>query len=246
LSRAANGQQSQQDRQQGAIVRDIAEWQYQGLPIGTRLAEHWRVDGMIESPSDWATGWHTWDVLPDGSLMMAMAEAADPTIMGAMGAAIARAALTAHSGYRHTPKQMLQRVADTLWQSSTGQQLVSMLYLRVDPETGEGEVASAGNLSALVASGYGYRPLVDGCGEPLTTHIDPRCVVESFRMMPGETLLAYGDGVSRDGATQRMLGDSLRTSMQQADHNPLAQLRRQLATVTLGNERGIVALTREP
>jgi sigma-B regulation protein RsbU (phosphoserine phosphatase) len=246
LSQASRGQSGPSRKQEAEVVRDIGLWQYEGLPVGAQLAEGWRVDGMIESPSPWATGWHAWDVLPDGSLLLAMAEACDPTVMGAMTAAIARAALASHAGYRHTPRQLMQRVHDTLWHTSTAQQLVSMLYARVDPETGEGEVASAGNITALIANRYGYRPIVDGNGPPLTSHIDPRCVAETFRMGTGETLIAYGHGVVHDGANQRMIGESVRSSMQQCDVNPLARLRRQLAGKELQNERGLVSLVRMP
>ncbi len=245
LQHAARSKQRELQRQEAIAVRDLAEWQFQGLPIGATLAEGWRVDGMIESPNAWATGWHAWDVLPDGSLLLAIAEAVDSSVTGAMTATIARAAMAAHTGYRHTPKQLLQRVGDTLWHTSTGEQLVSLLYARVDPETGEGEVASAGNITAMIASRYGYRPLVDGLSEPLTTHIDSRCVAETFRMMPGETLLAYSKGVTANGATQMMLGDTLRASMREADTNPLATLRRRLAQRPLTSERGVVTLTRE-
>ena len=68
-------------RETGSI-HDVANWQFDSLPIGTTIADGWRVDGMIESPRPWATGWHSWDVLPDGTLMVALAEAADPTARG--------------------------------------------------------------------------------------------------------------------------------------------------------------------
>ena len=226
-------------------IRDVSHWQCESLPIGAKLADDWCVDGMIESPRPWATGWHAWDVLPDGTLMLAMAEAVDSSAMGAMKAAIARAALTAHTGYRHTPAQLLQRVSDTLWQTSTGEQLVSMLYARVDPETGEGEVASAGAITAMIGSRFGYRPLVDGCSDPLNQNIDVRGVADSFRIMPGETLLAYGPGLISDGATQTMLGDRIRALMQTGDTNPLAAIRRDLAGLDLNHERGAMTLMRQ-
>lgn len=246
LLHAASGKQRQVHKEEAAVIRDISHWQYQGLPVGVALAEGWRVDGMIESPKDWSTGWHSWDVLPDGSLLLAMAEAVDPTITGALSATVARAALTAHTGYRHTPRQMMQRIHDTLWQTSTGEQLMSLLYARIDPESGEGEVASAGNISAFIANRFGYRPLVDGRGEPLTTSIEPRCVAETFRMMPGESLLAYGDGFNGEGVDQMLLGNSMRDAMKRSEVNPLARLRRQLAKHRLTSERGVVALVREP
>ena len=223
-----------------AAIEDVSQWQYESLPIGAALADDWRVDGMIESPRRWATGWHTWDILPDGSLMLAIAEAVDPSAKGAMSAAIARAALAAHTGYRHTPAQLMQRISDTLWQTSTGEQLVSLLYARIDPETGQGEVASAGSIAGLVGSRFGYRPLVEGRSDPLNTHIDARFVSETFRLAEEETLLAYTHGLVEDGASQQMLGDRLRAAMEQTDTNPLAVIRRSIADLSLMRERGAV------
>ncbi len=231
-------------KQDHKVVRDVAAWQHQSMPVGAILAERWRVDGMIESPADWATGWHTWDVLPDGRLMLSIAEAVDRTIMGAMSATVARAALASHTGYRHTAAQILARVSDTLWQTSTGEQLVSLLYATVDPETGEGEVASAGSISAMIGNAYGFRPLVDGRGEPLNSHIDARPVTRSFRMLEGETLLACTAGMIKDEAGQRMLGERIRQAMKVKDANPLAAIRRDLASHKLDRERGAVSLLR--
>jgi hypothetical protein len=199
---------------------------------------------MIESPQAWATGWHAWDVLPDGSLMLAIAEAVDSSIKGAMSATIARAAMTSHIGYRHSPSQLLQRVNDTLWQTNTCEQLISLLYMRVDPETGEGQFAAAGAIAAMIGSRYGYRPLVDGMAKPLCSDFRASFVSDSFRMMPGEMMLAYGPGVAASGASQNLLGDSVRSAMQAGSVSPLASIRRTLAASPLEFERGAAALTR--
>jgi hypothetical protein len=244
ISNAAKSRQGEMTKIP-AVVAEIADWQCESLPTGTKLATDWRVDGMIESPQAWATGWHTWDVLPDGALMLAIAEAIDPSIKGAMTAAIARAAITSHLGYRHTPCQLLQRINDTLWHTNTCEQLLSLLYVRVDPETGEGEFAAAGEITAMIGSRYGYRPLVAGQSEPLGTDFRADFISNHFRMMPGETLLAYGPGMEPSNATQRMLGETLRTAMQKNDRNPLAMIRRKLAALPLQAERGAASLLRE-
>ena len=228
----------------GAMT-DVANWQYESLPVGAMLATDWRVDGMVESPRPWACGWHTWDVLPDGNLMLAIAESVDSTAKGAMIASVARAAMTAHTGYRHTPTQLMERVSDTLWQTSTSEQLISMLYARVDPDTGDGEVAAAGSISAIIGNQYGFRPIVDGKSEPLNTRLDPQIETEHFRLIPGETLLGYSAGMTDDGATQMQLGGHLRTAMAQGDNNPLALIRRAMTKNTLNHERGAVTLLRQ-
>jgi len=248
LSLHLSGALNRQERStpaQTPVIQEVAHWQCDSLPVGTSIAKDWTVDGMIESPQSWATGWHAWDVLPDGSLMLAIAEAVDSSIKGAMNATIARAAMASHVGYRHKPSQLLQRVNDTLWQTSTCQQRMSMLYVRVDPETGEGEFASAGSITVMIGSRYGYRPLVDGRGEPLCSDFRVQFISDTFRMMPGEALLAYSPGMEGSGATQLMLGESIRTAMQRTDKNLLATIRRQLANMPLSQERGAVTLMRE-
>ncbi|TWU45718.1 Stage II sporulation protein E (SpoIIE) [Novipirellula aureliae] len=226
-------------------IQDLAEWQHLSLPVGNRIADGWKVDGMLESPNSVATGWHSWDILPDGTIMLAMAEAIESDLRGSIGSVVARSALTAHSNYRHNPKQMLSRIADTLWQTNSGDQLMSMIYFHFDPESGDGSYASAGNLTAMISSRYGYRPLVDGSSEPLGTSIDAHPMCGRFSVLPSETLLCVNRGMLLDGATQSLLGDSLRTSMTMGDTNPLAAIRRNIADRPLKHERAAMTLLRQ-
>ncbi len=244
LSAATKTRDAAPDQQAKQAIAQIATWQHESMPVGAKLAEDWKVDGMIESPQNFATGFHTWDVLPDGSLMLAIAEAVDRSIAGAMSATVARSALASHANYRHDPAQLLCRVSDTLWQTSTGEQLVSMLYALVDPETGEGEVASAGNLTAIIGNRFGYRPLVDGRGEPLNTHIDARPVTRTFRMLDGEMLLACTTGMIAAAGNVNWLGQQITTAMRNSEANPLAAIRRAMASVKVIGERGAVSLHR--
>ena len=226
-------------------IGQVANWQMASLPIGTQLAPGWRVDGMLESNQAWATGWHNWDVLPDGTMMIAIAEAEESSAAAAMTATVARAALTAHTGYRHTPRQVLQRISDTLWQTSTYDQLTSLLYAHIDPETGEGDLATAGSITAMIASRHGYRPIVRETAMPLASHIDASCISSTFRMIPGEVFFAGTRGLELDGASQMMLGNRLRESMQNLDASPLSSIRRSMANLPLKNERGAISILRQ-
>ena len=227
-------------------AQEIAQWQFESLPVGSLVASGWRVDGMLESPQAWASGWHLWDILPDGTLIMVLAESVDHSVKGAMTAALARAALTAHTGYRHTAQDILQRVSDTLWQSSTAEQLLSLLYARVDPHTGEGEVASAGNLNVMIAGKYGSRSVLSKKCDPLNVSIEAEPVVETFQMQQGETLMAFTHGFENGFGSISTIGSAMQEAMFEADRNPLARLRRKLANHgELMQERGAVTLLRE-
>ncbi|TWU08458.1 Stage II sporulation protein E (SpoIIE) [Stieleria varia] len=244
LSAAASERRERLHRVDFRSIRDIAHWQHAGLPTVDQIAQGWKADGMLESPLDWATGWHTWDILPDGTMMIAMAEADDKSAAGAMVAATARAALTAHCGYRHTPLQLMQRINDTLWQSSTADQLLSMLYARLDVSSGEGELVVAGNISAIVGSRFGYRPLADGKAQPLASALDINAFSTTFHLSPGEILLAYGSGVAADGISQCVLGEAMKRSAEQGNLMPLPAIRRAFADYLNENERGLMTLSR--
>lgn len=246
LELSATAQSRRENRSRHAVkaIGDVAAWQYSALPADNLLAPGWFVDGMVESPHAWSIGWHHWDVLPDGSLMLAIAEAVDDHAGGAMVAATARAAMAAHCGYRHSPKQLLSRISDTLWQTNAADQLVSLMYIRLSPETGEGEVAVAGRVSGLIAGRYGYRPLVQDGGQPLANSFSPECFESTFHLLKGETLLAYGGGLQKDGISQELLGCCLRSASRRGE-NPLAMLRREIASFPNRFERGLVSLSRQ-
>lgn len=243
--RRASAEKQSADALRHEPAQDLAQWQFESLPVGSLVASGWRVDGLLESPRPWATGWHLWDILPDGTLMIVLAEAVDDTVKGAMTAALARAALTAHTSYRHKPNELLQRVSDTLWQSSTAEQLLSMLYARIDPFTGEGELAAAGSTQAIIANRYGSRSVCSTTGDPLNTAIEASPVMESFQLQPGETFMAFTDGLNQCFSESASLSHALQDAMAAKDLNPLARLRRQIAKNDLILERGAVTLFRE-
>ncbi|MCH1496666.1 MAG: SpoIIE family protein phosphatase [Rubripirellula sp.] len=243
--RQASSEKQQVQELRNEPAQDLAQWQFESLPVGSLVASGWRVDGMLESPRPWAKGWHLWDILPDGTLMIVLAEAVDDSVKGAMTAALARAAVTAHTGYRHKPADLLQRVSDTLWQSSTAEQLLSLLYARIDPFSGEAELACAGSLQAVVGNRYGSRSVCTPVSDPLNTAIEVDPVVESFHLQPGETFLAYTSGLAQSFSGSASISHALQDAMAAKDQNPLARLRRQIAKNELVHERGAVSLLRE-
>ncbi|MEM6978342.1 MAG: sporulation stage II, protein E [Planctomycetota bacterium] len=153
------------------MVNHIATWQHRTLPVGTRLAGDYLVDGWIDAPIEIAQSWHHWDVLPDGQLAIAMCETAmrgrgaridvQDVLSGAMG----MATLKAHAAYRHRPEDALWRMLDTLSQiddhliDDHGHFALSLIYGHVDPDTGEADLATYGDWHSLVISHRGYRPL---------------------------------------------------------------------------------------
>ena len=80
-------------------------------------------------------------------------------------------ALKSHVGYRHTAQQMIERVNETLWSSSSGDQFASLLYVLLEPDSGLVECVAAGRGGATVV-GETLRNLVAEGGPPLGTQPD--------------------------------------------------------------------------
>jgi sigma-B regulation protein RsbU (phosphoserine phosphatase) len=248
LTRAALHRERAKWNVTSTSIKSATQWQMRQLPPAMELAPNIVVDGWTESPKPWACSWHAWDVLPDGSIAMAIAEASLKEMDGAMIAATARAAFAAHSNYRHTAMEMLRRISDSLWQTNTGDQLVSMLYLKLDPETGEGELASAGTIQSIVASRRGFRALTSGreCG-PLASQIDCRPYQTEFRLHAGEAIIGINASVLDEvlGIGQSELASVAREALSRRNSPVLASIRRALARKPLEEERAGIILLRK-
>lgn len=230
-------------------IQNAAQWQMRQLPPAMEIAPKFTVDGWTESPRPWACSWHAWEILPNGMIAIALAEAEETQLDGALIAATARAAFAAHCHYRHSVTDMLARVSDSLWQTNTGDQIVSMLYAHLDPETGEGQIASAGSIQAIIAGSRGFRPVCSGHqSDPLASRIDCRVASSSFRLQVGEVLVAVNDAVldHDSGLSQTAWADVVRESVTGDGAPVLSAIRRALAGKALSKERAGMMLFRKP
>lgn len=248
LSRAALHRERSHWNLSSTSIKNVTQWQLRQLPPAMELAPGIVVDGWTESAVPWARSWHAWDVLPDGTISLAIAEASLREMDGAMIAATARAAFAAHSHYRHSAVEMLRRLSDSLWQTNTGDQLISMLYIKLDPDTGEGELASAGSIQSIIASSRGYRPLSVGReSEPLASRIDCRPYHTAFQLQRGEAIVGVNACVLDDvlGINQTELAAVVRQAVSRRNSPILASLRRALASKPLEEERAGIVLVRK-
>ncbi|WP_404309345.1 sporulation stage II, protein E [Neorhodopirellula lusitana] len=252
---------------------ELSNWQHDTLPLGQQLAPEWSVDGMIESPLSIAQSWHHWDVLPDGVMTMAMCQqpAGDITesqesiinLTSTLDATVARAALQAHTAYRHSPGDAVMRILDTLLQvrdgaiDDTGQPNMSLFYAHVDPDTGHACIASVGDWSTLVVSKYGFRPVgMSRAGDVRPNEFMGRqtAAIRETMLQPGEVLLVTGrewmgtrpdTSMSRDSrnqSAQNRIGAAIQQALREGERSPLSAIRRLLASSALTCERTAMSL----
>jgi serine phosphatase RsbU (regulator of sigma subunit) len=101
----------------------------------------------------------------------------------------------------------------TLVEASAGAiTFVTVVYVVLDPQTGEGDLASAGHLPALIAG----RGFVDAPRCPPLGFSGPdHCAAGHFTLAPGETLWLYTDGLIE--SRRRVLDDGLALLAQAVD-----------------------------
>ena len=117
-----------------------------------------------------------------------------------LGAANLHALVQCHSEYQSSPGQVLNRVAESLWAGSMGDQFASLLYGILDLETRELQFSAAGFVGAIHLSGSKTEILTDSLA-PLGG--DPEAYYSHMtrQLSPGDFFLAFSDGVRHRLAT---------------------------------------------
>lgn len=203
-------------RQSDVDFEDVVKQQKNQLPQIAPVVEGWHVAGRTEQAGEVGGDFHDWFVLPDGRLAIAVGKAQGPPLAAALTAATVAAALKAHSNYRHTAGQMIERVGETLWESGAGDRFASLLYAAVDPDEGQAEIAQAGQAGCLVLRPDNWQP-IDLDSEPLGGEPEPAGATSCLQVRPGETLLMLTDGFLRQltGSTRRGRLDSLGAALRE-------------------------------
>ena len=134
---------------------------------------------------------------------MAVADAQGKLLEAGLTAACLHAAIKAHSCYRHTAEELVNRVNETLWTASAGDQFASLFYALIQPESGQVEHASAG---AMCGVHVGQTAQILGSDEnpPLGTQPDGLYLARRELLRRGDILLVYSEGMQKallsDGA----------------------------------------------
>jgi serine phosphatase RsbU (regulator of sigma subunit) len=193
---------------------EVAQRQRYQRPQIAPLVDDWQVAGRTEQAAQVGGGFHDWFVVPDGSLAAAIGDAAGEPLAAAMTTSTVTAALRAHANYRHSAVEMARRVNETVWESGAGDVFASLLYAALDPDSGQAELAAAGEFGILLLKADGWET-IDLAGQPLGTDFEPECRTWRRTLRPGDVLVIVTDGLLRsaEGPTRREQLDALAKSL---------------------------------
>lgn len=206
LERAMLLNQTLQLRSLARQLTHAAQWQQHRLPRIKPLLPQWDLAGWTTQSGALGGDFHDWFVLLGGNLAVAVGDAQGKMFESGLTTATLHTALRAHAAYGHPAQQIIERVNETLWTASVGDQFASLFFATIQPETGAFDYAAAGHVYAAVV-GAGLRTLAPTDTLPLGTQPDSEYPAGSDQLERGEMLVAISDGVHRAlrGTRERVL-----------------------------------------
>ncbi len=219
---------------------ELANWHSGRTPRMAPLVDDWQIAGCTGPAGRPLRHFHDWFVLPDGGVSFAVGSAGGRGPRAALTASSLQMALRAHTSYRHEPGELIERINDSLWTSSAGDELGSLLYGVVQPSCGALALSVAGQPQAVVlgAAGHGHLPLE---GPLLGMEPELRFAELKRQMQPREVLIAV-EGAPR--AALAALAPTLAAAHNATADELLTLLREKLLPENHAGEAAMVVVRR--
>jgi sigma-B regulation protein RsbU (phosphoserine phosphatase) len=169
-------------------------WQEARLPNIEPVLDEVEVQGWTQQSGVLGGDFHSWTVLPDGNLAVALGDVQAPMVEAGLGAANLHALVQCHGEYQQAPGQVLSRVSESLWTGSMGDHFASLMFGVVDLPKRDFRFASAGFIGAVYLQNSGVETLSDTL-PPLGGDPDHFYSHLTRPLGPGDIFLAFSDGV---------------------------------------------------
>ena len=165
------------------------------LPTIAPMLDGWDVAGWTDQSDGVGGAFHDWFCLPNGVLAVAVGQADQSGLAGAMTANAAKIALRSHARYHREAERILQQANLTLWTGSAGDRRVSLFHGLIETANGRVNCASAGKPLAVVFHDGRWHSLsrTSGqLGEGPETDFEPF----DYELQPGDAMLIFTGGES--------------------------------------------------
>jgi PAS domain S-box-containing protein len=140
--------------------------------------------------------WYDVIPIPGGGAGLVMGDVAGKGIAAASMVGRLRSALRAYALEGHGPAKVVEQLNRLVWTEAWEGQMVTLLYVMVDPVDGTARWVNAGHLPPLLVGANGWpRFLEGGSSVPLGVVPFPAYEEASAAIRPGSTLVLYTDGL---------------------------------------------------
>ena len=212
------------------------------------LVEAWDVAGWTAQAAGVGGDFYDWFVRADDCLALAVGDCGAQAVEAALAASGLRAALRSHAEYTAEPGRLLERLNQTLWTGSAGDQIAALFYALAEADAGRLQFAAAGGLAAWALSPDGAKSLLTPTSL-LGLLPDGGYQTCQLALPPGGALLVVSEGVcaafeeqGRSFGDRRMI-DALLPRLAGSADELVECLRDQLEACTSGDrhDRTILA-----
>lgn len=158
------------------------------------LVEDWDVAAWTQQASYVGGDFYDWFVREDEQLVAAVGDCTAQGLEAALTGSSLRAALRSHAEYIAEPGRLLERVNQSLWTASAGDQSAGLFCAFAEQKSGRLRFASAGHLGVAALSSQGAKSLVQ---PNLLLGMMPESRYETFEelLAAGEALVVFTEGV---------------------------------------------------
>lgn len=136
--------------------------------------------------------------LPDGSHLMVVADVAGKGLASAIVATIFRAAFRSLASRAVSLEEMAAQVGQQHYDEGdeARRRYVTAILLKLDPETGEGEIVNCGHNPGVLVGADGSIRMIQASGPPLGMLPGMRYMAEPIHVPAGARVLLYTDGLT--------------------------------------------------
>ena len=167
--------------------------QHNQLPTIPPLLDGWDLAGWTAQAEAVGGDFLDWFCLPEGLVAVAVGDAMDEGIEGALSATTLKAALRSHGQYHRQADRLLTRINLTLWRGSAGDQFAALFCGLIETAAGRIRYASAGQPSVIHLHGDGWQSLSQSF-PPLGESPETSYRQREHQLQSGEALVIFTQG----------------------------------------------------
>jgi serine phosphatase RsbU (regulator of sigma subunit) len=168
----------------------------QALPAAA-LKEQVALAAKMEPAREVGGDFYDYFMTGTNRLCVLIGDASGKGVPAALFVAVGKSLLKAEAGRGSRPHQIVSRVNRLLCEDNPLCMFITLLCLTIDTRTGEAECCNAGHERPLVCQTTGNIKRIElPVGRAIGVMSDARYSSGKFRLKPGETVVAYTDGVT--------------------------------------------------
>jgi len=164
------------------------------LPSFAPEIDGWKLAGWTYRHGYLASTFHDWAVTPAGNLSVSVGQVVGPMLTAAMSLNNLRSLISAHRDYRHTGLSLTAKLNEQVWCNSPGDEMASLIYALVDPETDRVQVVNAGDGGVVLGGPFGIQS-IDQFQTPLGVDLETPYVQWERVLQETETLVMFTQGL---------------------------------------------------